>query len=244
MTASGEAPAWVGRGLVRPASAGVVCGIAVVAFLGCGVPARDLAVFAAYVGLAVLLPGTLLWRALTGGGPADLAAGLALGYAVEVLAYIPARAAGLPLLVLAPPAAVLVAFAGVPGLRRHWRGPAGRERMPTWCAWVVAGIVGFLVVWSTLFLYRVPITDAYVDMPYHLALVGELRHHVPPALPSVLGEPLSYHWFVYAEMAATSWVTGIDPVTLVYRLSTLPMAAATVVLVVLVGRRLGGRWGA
>ncbi|WP_170247096.1 hypothetical protein, partial [Nonomuraea zeae] len=177
----------------------------------------------------------------------EVAAGLALGYAIEVLAYIPARAAGLPLLVLVPPAAVLGAFACVPGLRRHWRGTGGAggsgERMPAWCAWALAGVVAYLITWSTLFLYRLPIGAAYVDMPYHLALVGEVKNHVPPTLPSVLGERLSYHWFVYAEMAATSWVTGIEPVTLVYRLATLPMTAATVVLVAVLGRRLSGRWG-
>ncbi|WP_346110125.1 hypothetical protein [Nonomuraea maheshkhaliensis] len=268
-------------------------------FLWCGVSARDLAFFAAYLGAGVLLPGTLLWRALTGGGRSlaeEPAAGLALGYAVEVLAYIPARAVGMPLLVLGAPVAVLCAFTCVPRLRRHWwarhstgrhstgafpparppseppssgrhtsepstsrrhssrpfpgrrRGPGGgrgaRERVPGWCAWALAGIVAYLVGWSALFLYRVPVTAAYVDMPYHLALVGEAKHHLPLTMPSVLGEGLSYHWFVHAEMAATSWVTGIEPVTLVYRLSTLPMAAATVVLVAAIGRRLGGRWGA
>ncbi|MEU6725195.1 hypothetical protein ABZ917_15930 [Nonomuraea wenchangensis] len=95
-----------------------------------------------------------------------------------------------------------------------------------------------------MFLYQVPVGKAYVDMPYHLALLGEVKRQVPPTFPSVLGEPLPYHWFVYAEMAATSWVTGIEPVTLVYRLSTLPMTAALVVLVAAVGRRVGGSWAA
>lgn len=242
--------------------AGVVCAGAVVVFLWCGVSARDLAVFAAYLGAGVALPGTLLWRALTGGGRStaeDVAAGLALGYAVEVLAYLPARAAGAPLLVLAPSAAVLCAFTCVPRLRRHWRsgadgervpawsasaGEAARERVPAWCAWVLAAGVAYLIAWSTVNLYRLPVSAAYVDLPYHLALVGEVKHHVPPTLPSVLGERLSYHWFVYAELAATSWVTGIEPVTLVYRLATLPMTAAMVVLVAVLGRRLGGSWGA
>ncbi|TMR89320.1 hypothetical protein, partial [Nonomuraea basaltis] len=227
--------------------AGVVLAGAVVVFLWCGVSARDLVAFAAYVGIGVALPGTLLWRALTGGGrsPAeDVAAGLALGYAVEVLAYLPARAVGAPLLVLVPPVAVVGTFLCVPGLRRHWRGAAGRERMPGWCAWALAGVAGYLITWSTLTLYRVPVASAYVDMPYHLALVGEVKHHLPPTLPSVLGERLSYHWFVYADLAATSWVTGIEPVTLVYRLSTLPMALAMVVLVAVLGRRLSGSWAA
>ncbi|MBF8187621.1 hypothetical protein ITP53_18140 [Nonomuraea sp. K274] len=227
--------------------AGVVCVGAVVVFLCCGVSVRDLTVFAAYIGIGVALPGTLLWRAFTGGGssPAeDIAAGLALGYAVEVLAYLPARAAGVPLLVLVSPVAVIGTFACVPRLRRHWRGAVAGERMPVWCAWALAAVVGFLIAWSALALYGVPVTSAYVDMPYHLALVGEVRHHLPPTLPTVLGERLAYHWFVYAEMAATSWVTGIEPVTLVYRLSTLPMTAAMVVLVAVLGRRLGGRWWA
>ncbi|TDD13501.1 hypothetical protein [Nonomuraea diastatica] len=235
----GPGPGWAPALLV---GAGTVA-----ALLWCGVPARDLAAFAAYIGAGVALPGTLVWRALTGGGRTlaeDLAAGLALGYAVEVLAYIPARAAGLPLLVLAPPVAVVCTFLCVPRLWRHWRGAPGRERAPGWCAWALAAVVGYLVAWCVISLYRHPVSSAYVDMPYHLALVGEIKHHVPPTLPSVLGERLSYHWFVYADMAATSWVTGIEPVTLVYRLSTLPMMVAMVVLVAVLGRRLGGRWGA
>ncbi|MFI6918409.1 hypothetical protein ACIBIZ_00550 [Nonomuraea spiralis] len=242
----GGRPRWrlAGSGWVP---AGVVLAAAVVVLLWCGVPVRDLVAFGGCVGLGVALPGTLLWRACTGGGrslPEDLAAGLALGYAFEVLLYIPARAAGLPLLVAAWPVAVAGTFLAVPGLRRHWRGRAGRERMPWWCAWSLAGVAGYLLAFCARSLYRVPITDAYVDMPYHLALLGEVRNHVPPTLPSVLGERLSYHWFVYAEMAATSWVTGIEPLTLVYRLSTLPMMFAMVVLVAVLGRRLGGRWGA
>ncbi|MEW9546827.1 hypothetical protein [Nonomuraea sp. NPDC050783] len=247
----------------------VVAGAAGV-FLWCGVSGRDLLAFGAYLGGGVALPGVLLWRALTGGGRSvaeDVAAGLALGYAVEVPAYLAARAAGVPVLVIGPAVVVVGAFVAVPRLRRHWRGAgvagsgagagagtgvagsgmgagAGRERVPGWCAWGLAGVVGYLVVWSALFLYRVPVGRAYVDLPYHLALVGELKRQVPPTFPSVLGEPLSYHWFVHAEMAATSWVTGIEPVTLVYRLSTLPMTAALVVLVAVLGRRVGGGWGA
>ncbi|MFB9468956.1 hypothetical protein ACFFR3_05530 [Nonomuraea salmonea] len=234
----------LGSGWAPAALVGV---LAVAVFLWCGVSWRDLVVFAGYVGVGLVLPGTLLWRALTGGGRSmaeDLAAGLAFGYAVEVPAYLPARAVGQPLLVLVVPVAVVAAFVCVPRLRRHWRGPGLSERVPPWCAWVLAGIVAFLIVWSAVHLYGVPVGAAYGDLPYHLALVGELRHHVPPALPVVLGEPLSYHWFVYAELAATSWVTGIEPLTLVYRLGTLPMAVATVVLVAVLGRRLGGSWGA
>ncbi|MER6943527.1 hypothetical protein ABT294_05820 [Nonomuraea sp. NPDC000554] len=222
---------------------------AVAVLYGFGGAPGELAAFGGYIGIGVLLPGTLLWRALSRGGgslPADLAAGLALGYAVEVLVYIPARAAGMPLLVLAWPAATITAFLAVPRLRAHWRGRGGR--VPGWWAWGMSAVVGYLVAWSALVFYRVhgltwPGNAApYVDMPYHLALLGEVKHHVPPTLPVVLGERLAYHWFVYAEMSATSWVTGIEPQTLLYRLSALPMLAATAVLVSVIAVRLTGRW--
>ena len=79
-------------------------------------------------------------------------------------------------------------------------------------------------------------------MAYHLALIGELRHHVPPAIPYVTDVPLAYHWFFYAEAAATSWATGIEPIVLLYRLSGLPMFAAFVVLTAMAARRLTDRW--
>ncbi len=75
-----------------------------------------------------------------------------------------------------------------------------------------------------------------VDLPYHLALVGELRHHVPPATPMVAGEPLLYHWFVYAHFAAASWITGVEPLVLLFRLGMLPVLAALVVLLGMVAR--------
>ncbi|MEU7741539.1 hypothetical protein [Nonomuraea sp. NPDC049158] len=257
---------------------GLVGLVAVAALVWRGVSVRDIAAFGGYIGVGVLVPGTLLWRALARGrGPLaeELAAGLALGYAVEVLAYILARTVGLPLLVLLWPVTVIAAFIAVPRLRRHWRsgpgpdagpgtspgtgagaspgtgaGTAGREWMPLWCAWALAGVVCYLVVWSTLSFYGghgltwPGNATPYVDMPYHLALLGELKHHMPPTVPTVLGEPLSYHWYVYAEMAATSWVTGIEPQTLLYRLSMLPMMAAMVVLVAVLARRVTGQWWA
>src|SRR3954470_21589790 len=59
------------------------------------VPLLTSGTFAAYIAVGVTLPGTLIWR-LThrrpGTIPEDLAAGTAIGYAIEVLSYIPARA--------------------------------------------------------------------------------------------------------------------------------------------------------
>ncbi|GAA2914177.1 hypothetical protein GCM10010517_80680 [Streptosporangium fragile] len=212
---------------------------------------RDVAVFGAFTALAVTLPGALLWRAAHRGSrllAEDLAAGTAVGYAAQVLAYIPARAAGAPLLALVPPALTLAAFAAVPALRRHWRAPAGEGAAPLWWSWCLAGLFGVVVAWSGAGFFRAHGLswpgDArpFVDLPFQLALAGELKHHVPPTEPTVLGTPLLYHWFVYAHLAASSWATGIELETLVHRLAVLPMAAALVVLVAVTARRLTGLW--
>ena len=107
-------------------------------------------------------------------------------------------------------------------------------------------MLGSVVVYSTgtfFAQHHLTGTDTpYVDMPYHLALIGELRHHVPSSIPYVSGVPLAYHWFFYAEAAATSWATGIEPVALLYRLSGLPFFAGFVVLTAHAARRLTGGW--
>jgi hypothetical protein len=175
----------------------------------------------------------------------DVAAGTALGYALEVLIYIAARAAGVPLLVLAWPVLTIAAFLVVPALRPclHSRGdPVPGTR------WVLAVVIAGAAVWSgPAFFGAHPIDRPgapHVDMPVHIARTAELRHHMPPMDPNVLGEPLSYHWFTYADLAAASWVTGVAPQTLLYRLSPLPWLAALVVLIAALAWRLTGRWWA
>ncbi|MET7466291.1 hypothetical protein [Nonomuraea sp. NPDC005501] len=218
-----------------------------------GVSARDLAVFTAYLVLALVLPGTLLVRALHGGRHTqaeEITLGLTLGYAVEVPVYIAARALGQPLLVLVWPVATYAAFIAVPRLRRHWRA-TDRPRAPLWWSWSLAGFVAYLLAWSSLTFFRLHAMTwpqagtSFIDMPFHLSLIGELRHHVPPAIPTVAGEPLSYHWFVFAHFAAASWVTGVEPLVLAYRLAVLPMLVAAVVLTGMLGQRIiGSRAGA
>ncbi|MGJ6964055.1 hypothetical protein ACSDR0_19280 [Streptosporangium sp. G11] len=207
--------------------------------------------FGVYITLGVTLPGLLLLRSLYRDActPAEeIALATALGLAVEVFAYIGARAVGVPLLVLVWPIGTYLLFLAVPRLRRHWRASPRRERAPLWWSWSVAAIFALLVAWSALAFFRTQalawpaLAESRVDMPFHLALIGELRHHMPPTVPMVAGEPLFYHWFVYAHLAAVSWVTGVEPLVLLLRLSALPMLAAFVVLVGMTGRRVTGSW--
>ena len=202
--------------------------------------------FGTYVVLGIALPGTLLLRLLRG-YPAhiaeDLALGLALGYCILTAAYVVARAAGVPELHILWAVATIAAITAIPGLRRHWR--AGTERAPLAWTWSICAILIVLVVQSTGEFARQRLTGVdmpYVDMPYQLALIGELRHHVPPQVPYVAGEPLLYHWFFYAQAAATSWATGLEPVVLLYRLSVLPVLAGFVVLTAVAAQRVTKRW--
>jgi len=233
-----------------PAVVGAAAAAILVAY---GVSPMDVLSFAAYVMLGLTIPGALLWRAAHGRARSlaeDLAAGTMVGYALEVLCYIPARAVGLPYLVLAWPLATIAVFALTPRLRRFWRGGGRPERMPVWCAWPLAAVVLFLLAWSVGTFYRSIGTtwpqnsSPYFDLPFHLAFAGELKHHSPPVIPWVTGEPAAYHWFVYADMAATSWATGIELETLLYRLLLLPMLTCLTLVVAIAAVRLTGRWWA
>ncbi|MEU6427946.1 hypothetical protein ABZ860_18820 [Microbispora sp. NPDC046973] len=213
-----------------------------------GVSARDLLVFAAYVLLCLTVPGVLLIRALYGGSRTaaeEAALGLGLGYAVEVFAYIAARTIGLPLLVLAWPVTTYALFLLLPRLRRHWKRPP-RRPTPLWWSWALALIMLYLLALGVVtFFSKNALTwpglaTSYIDMPYHLALIGELKNQMPPTVPVAAGEPLFYHWFVYAHFAASSWITGIEPLVLLFRLGMVPMMAAIVVLFGMIGRRVTG----
>jgi hypothetical protein len=191
--------------------------------------------------LCLALPGALLWRMLAGRQPRafvqDVVFGTSLAYAVELGVYAVARAAGLPRAVALWPLLVLAASL-VPRLRgRAWRPEV--LRMPTSWGWAMAGLVVFTFTWVARHQWWPnPLTSAwlrhpYVDEPYQLALVAALRRDLPADLPFIDGEPLQYHWFVHADLAAASWTSGIEPLVLLQRLGPAPM-----IVIVLMGASL------
>ncbi|GAB3873018.1 hypothetical protein GCM10027610_139440 [Dactylosporangium cerinum] len=219
-----------------------------------GVPVLTTAIFTGYLALGIVLPGLLLWRAVRG-RPGwlveDVAAGLAVGYSCEVMAYIGARAIGLPLLVAAWPIATIATFLLVPGLRRHWRRTDREdEKTPFWFSAILSGSALVLFFWSAVRFFRThdvagrAMLSPDGDSPFHLALVGEAKHHLPLVSPWLPEQPVLYHWFVYAEMASTSWITGIEPQVLLVRLSPLPMVFGFLLLMAVLGKRLTGTWWA
>jgi hypothetical protein len=229
--------------------AAAVAAVAVLLLLAFETPALDIVRFAAYVGYGLALPGTLLYRALRGTPRSfleDVAIGTVLGYAVELLIFFVVSALGAPILVAAWPAVVVVTFLAVPRLRRHWR-PTGAPPMPAGWSWAVAAMCAVALcwlAWSGFLNHAItgPSSDSpYVDVPFHLALVGELRHHFPPKTPWVTGEPVSYHWFVHAHMAASTWATGVEAHIILLRLFAVPLVVLSVVLTAILGTRIAGR---
>ncbi|TDU91271.1 4-amino-4-deoxy-L-arabinose transferase-like glycosyltransferase [Kribbella voronezhensis] len=204
--------------------------------------------FSLYLGLSIVMPGVLLWRWLRGNGDgfaADFAFGTGLGLALSILTYIPGRALGVPLLPLVVPAATLDAFLTVPVLRTNWR--TRRAPMPAWWAWSVAAaaVVGLWVITRNgLAIEPIAFPDAafqYSDMPYQLALAGELKNHLPGQIPYVIGQPLNYHWFMHAEVAATTWQTGIELDVLLRRLFPTLCALLPILSVAALATKLAKR---
>ena len=234
---------FVVSGWLPAAVAVAAASLVVVAY---GVSPWDVVRFGADIVLAVAVPG-LLWVRLLRRGPAhiaeDLGLGLALGYCINVAVYIVVRWIGVPQLVVAWAVVTYLVFAH-PRLRGYYRGSG--VRAPAAWSWALAAIFAFILFYAAGAFYaqqHLTGTDTpYVDLPFHLALVGELRNHMPPLVPYVSGLGLAYHWFFYADAAATSWVTGIEPVVLLYRLSMLPMVGAFIVLTASAARRLMPVW--
>lgn len=238
------------RRLVRwaPLAAGLSYVTAVL--LAAGTAPVDLVRYAAYLCLAVLLPGTLVYRSLRRTPHTlveDLAMGAAVGLALEIPAWAAFAALDVPRWLWVWPLAVVLPFLAVPGLRRHWVVRGYLPAPPGW-SWTVAGTVAFFTTYlSSTFLRRNPIlptgedTYQYLDLAYQLSLAGEAKHQFPIHVPQVADEPLYYHWFGHAHMAATSLVGHIDLPVVALRLTIPALCAAAVVLTAVLGWRVSGR---
>ncbi|WFE50848.1 hypothetical protein [Micromonospora sp. WMMD1155] len=224
----------------------LVIGALLVVWSRGGVPVPDLARFSAYWAFGLVLPGTLVHRALRGsrGNLAeDLGFGAATGLLLEIIAWASAAATGQQTLLRWWPLPVLVAFAAVPRLRRHWR--AGERRpLPVGWHWGMGGALLVVLAWGYVQWRMVPLPPVsggyYQDVLYHLGLVQELTRAMPFELPHVAGEALRYHYLSDAHIASGSMITGIAPTTVLLRLWLVPVVGVAVVLAAGLARDLGG----
>ena len=83
--------------------------------------------------------------------------------------------------------------------------------------------------------------DVHPRLLFQQAMTGELAHALRPTYPMVAGEPLSYHWFVYAIQAHLLGERGLPTADVVLRLVPSALLPALLALGATVARRLSGR---
>ncbi|MBC7593131.1 MAG: hypothetical protein H7288_04210 [Kineosporiaceae bacterium] len=182
-----------------------------------GDPAKSVLIYFVVWMASTALPGVLLWRVLA--RPTTLVQeigfGSVLGIALLLLAWLPATLVHQPSLMWLWPAGLLVAFAAVPSLRRHWwpRRAPGQHAPGRWhAAMMVISGVAFLRLYAALQLLQLPpkpTSDIFQDVWYELSLTQALRRSVAIDDPSAAGVPLHYHWFSNAHVAATQQLSGL-----------------------------------
>jgi hypothetical protein len=185
---------------------------------GIGDPADQTARYLITWLLSILLPGVLLWRALAGGRSVaqDLGFGAVLGFAWQLAIWAVCTAIGRPQLQWVAIAGLIVTFLLVPSLRQHFRLRGTSPAPPTWWHLLTVGALLLAMVRTVAGILRLmplpPLAfSRNQDVWYQLGLVQLLRHDVGPSDPSVLGEPLTYHWFANASMAGQSVMSGVEP---------------------------------
>jgi hypothetical protein len=220
------------------------------ALLDTGVSVAQVALYTAYLALGVVLPGTLVHRAIRGSRgnlPEDLGFGAATGMLLLLGGWALAAAVDFFALLRWWPALIVLPFLAVPRLRRHWR-VADPQPLPLLWSWIVAGgLIGLVAIGYATWL-RNPLPPAggapYQDLLYHLALVHEMTRAMPFQVPQVAGEGLYYHYLSDADIAAGSLITGIDPAIVLLRLWFVPVAAVAVLVCAALARELTGKWWA
>ncbi|GAB3811840.1 hypothetical protein [Kribbella italica] len=164
--------------------------------------------------LTVLVPGVLIWRVLAGGRsvPQDLGFGAVIGICWQLLVWATCTGLGVPSLQWVLALGFYAVFFAVPALRRRVTWQPG----PGWWQPAMAVLLLLAVVRTVVGLLRAwplpPIAfDRHQDFWYQLGLIQMLKHDITPPDPSVLGEPLIYHWFANASMAGQSVMANVEP---------------------------------
>lgn len=221
-------------------------------WLAHGVEFRAIASYGAYLMLVIVLPGRAVWRWAFSNSSAEASSapsrleqwvcGAGVGYVIELVAYPVARWLGHPhLFVLLP--LLLWVLSWVAG-RTHARMHEKSELGPG-TSWTLAAILMYLAIWlSSIAFSRYPLRSYRIvdeDEQFHLALIAELRHHFPPQYPYVDAGGLSYQWFVHAHMAASTWITGLEPLVIYRRFDVLVLSALCVLGTAVLTMRLSGR---
>jgi hypothetical protein len=213
-------------------------------------PVGDSLLYLLYEAAFVIAPGWLLLEALTRSEGTLLrrfALGWALGYVLEILAFMATAAIDARWVFTVYPLLV-----GVPALIVVLRRRRGRERAEQpdrprlLSPWAIAAVCVLGLVYVAIAYFPTgPLPGSgsiayFPDYPRWISLAADALHHWPITDPSVAGEPLPYHYFANIHMAAAAQVTGIDLPLIFLRLFILPQLVLAVLLLTVAGETLAG----
>ncbi|MEU4692222.1 hypothetical protein [Actinoplanes sp. NPDC023714] len=212
-------------------------------------PGTETLRYAVYWTLGVLVPGVLVFRALRGSRgnlPEDAGFGATTGMAVQLIGWAIFVSAGLEDVLWVWPLLVLAVFAGVPGLRRHWRIEEPRPLPLAW-HWMIAviALLGIAVLAFSEWANN-PLPPAtyslFGDIWYHWANAGQLSHTIFPTQPQMAGDPLKYHWFSDAYRASATLISGADLGTVMLRLWAGPVVLTSILVIAGLARQASRVW--
>ncbi|MBB5869717.1 hypothetical protein F4553_003096 [Allocatelliglobosispora scoriae] len=215
-----------------------------------GTPFVPIVVYTAYFALAVVLPGTLIYRRMLGFSESllsDLAWGSVVGFMVELLGWAIFTVVGINRFLWAWPLLIVALFALVPGLRPMWRRPVDSGRTSLVASWGTA--IGALLACAYVAVTYYPYSQLppngpgyFVDLPWHLGVAYEATRSVPLMTPEATAEGvLHYHWFADAHFGAASLISGVDLATIVVRTGLFAIIFTLVSTVVALGIKITKR---
>jgi hypothetical protein len=228
-----------------------VSAVLIAAFVSTGSSARDVVIWIAVVTAGILLPGVVVVRGARRKPVSvgdDLAWSVPVGIAVALVGWAVAQVIPIPgwlwgLLVTA----VVLAHP----LTRRRASARPRGQWGPWMTLSVGAVMAITIAWMTRqYLQWTPVDPGphghvyYVDSTYQGTLLAELSRHGLPQYPMVAGEPLSYHWFLYAVLSRLGAGTNLDRLDVMLRLAPVSLMLGALLLVASVARQLAGRTAA
>jgi hypothetical protein len=239
---------------LRPAAQAGLASCAVVAVLmavlmtGTGSSLRDVFTWILLVVLGVLLPGAALTRATRRTAVSlgdDLAWSVPVGLAVALTGWAVGQFIPLPGVLWG--LLVTAALLAVPSRRgRILARPRGKWGAPTTLSVAAAMVV--TLIWMTRdYLQWTPVDPGphghlyYMDSIYQGTLFSALGRRGLPQYPMVAGDPLGYHWFLYAILSRLSVGTGLNRLDVMLRLAPVTLVLGALLVAAAVARQIAGR---